>query len=135
MTTALTLQLPKDIERHPSLRQEEVQPLAKEEDEAAEVTVLENESDLFANSPRSDDEEEDGDGGSEKLVGKFNGFRVKTARISLVDFTRKVSDVDKAALSRRPTALLELEAELLRAESRIEDITVQLSVEQINSMR
>jgi hypothetical protein len=140
MTSALTLQLPKDIQRHPSVRQEEEQPrsqgedalpLAQEEDEeAADVTVLENESDLFANSPRSD--EEDGD---EKLVGKFDGFRVKSGRISLVDFTSKVSDVDKAALSRRPTALLELEAELLRAESRIEDITVQLSVEQINSMR
>jgi hypothetical protein len=141
LAAALTLELPKDLPRRPSERSSaqhqegtEAEAAAAAAEEEEEALPLEDESDIFASSPRSDDDDEGG-GGSEKLVGKFDGFRVKTGRISLVDFTRKASDVDRAALSRRPTALLELEAELFRAESRMEEITVQLSAEQVQAMR
>jgi hypothetical protein len=102
--------------------------------------VSDHEEDIFAVTPRSDEEqagdgEEDDERDGSKLVGKFDGFRVKSARISLVDFTKRVSDVDKAALSRRPTmGLLELEAELLhRAESA--EVRVELTEEQVAEMR
>lgn len=98
------------------------------EGEGEEEDVRSNidEKDIFdRETPRSETEN--------SLVGKFNGFHVKTGRISLTEFTKRASEIDKAALSRRPTGYYESESSEIY-ESVNDEIKMKLTEEQIAEM-
>ena len=91
-----------------------------------------DEKDIFDTESAREENDQDVER-SNSLVGKFNGFHVNTARISLTEFTKRVSDVDKAALSRRPTGYYESDSNDLY-ENVNDEITMKLTENQIAEM-
>ena len=91
-----------------------------------------DEKDIFDTESAREENDQDVER-SNSLVGKFNGFHVNTARISLTEFTKRVPDVDKAALSRRPTGYYESDSNDLY-ENVNDEITMKLTENQIAEM-